>query len=438
MPYQQGSRLPGERASRLGHLEVMDYPLVKQLLANFNQQYRPEECNTINWSPLPAAEETLKYIFVVDGSLQQIDHDQYPYSSVSFIKTALLKLDTYALEKVDPETPHPFVIQDILRESVTSHSTILPLRNTWTEGKTIYDTIRDTIYHSICDTSPNMDGQILDTLKWIAYKKWSDSRDGLPEFQCPYGHEDQKHLTSLPYDSDKGICSVCGNEIYITDFLGFHLDMGEDSAPPTIASTYMIIHETLLLFTALRIFWENHKDLISECLFIKDGPLSIRAQYSKLVEPIRQFFEYAKTSGYPIHMMGQEKSGMFYDHLQFLGPDAPKKSFLLLQDEYIKKHIQCRPIGGAPYGKDTNYGAKLFIKQNNYHMMVLNIPFGKYKQNPQPDDLIGYTRIISTIPKIISNRYEGALLPIELANNIASLSTYPSSKMLKLFSESQN
>jgi hypothetical protein len=38
---------------------------------------------------------------------------------------------------------------------------------------------------------------------------------------------------------------------------------------------------------------------------------------------------------------------------------------------------------------------------------------------------------------ILSNRFEGALLPIELANNIASLSTYPSAKTLELFAEDQ-
>ncbi len=33
------------------------------------------------------------------------------------------------------------------------------------------------------------------------------------------------------------------------------------------------------------------------------------------------------------------------------------------------------------------------------------------------------------------NRFEDALLPVELANGIASLSTYPSAKALELFAE---
>ncbi len=141
--------------------------------------------------------------------------------------------------------------------------------------------------------------------------------------------------------------------------------------------------------------------------------------------------------GYLIHIIGQEKSGTFYDHLQFIGKNAPTRSFLILQDLYIKRHIQCRPENGAPYGKDTNYGAKVFVKLSNYHMMVLNIPFGSYTQNPQVEGLIGWERIFATLATILSNRYEGALLPIELANGIASLSTYPSAKILKLFSENR-
>ena len=35
MPYREGSRLPGERASRLGHLEVLKSDLVKQLCQRF-------------------------------------------------------------------------------------------------------------------------------------------------------------------------------------------------------------------------------------------------------------------------------------------------------------------------------------------------------------------------------------------------------------------
>ena len=67
--------------------------------------------------------------------------------------------------------------------------------------------------------------------------------------------------------------------------------------------------------------------------------------------------------------------------------------------------------------------------------MVISIPTGKFLANPTIDDLIGANRIFPTLATILSSRYESALLPVELANGIASLSTYPSAQILKMFAE---
>jgi len=125
--------------------------------------------------------------------------------------------------------------------------------------------------------------------------------------------------------------------LYITDWLGFHQEMGEESAQDTVATTYMMIHETLLLFTAIRsIIGRKNQKFFSECLFVKDGPLSIRAQYSKLVKPIRQFLTYSRDQGRPVHILGQEKSGRFFDHFQFIGDEAPDRSLFIPSDSYIQ------------------------------------------------------------------------------------------------------
>ena len=44
-------------------------------------------------------------------------------------------------------------------------------------------------------------------------------------------------------------------------------------------------------------------------------------------------------------------------------------------------------------------------------------------------------RILSTLPQIISHRHECALLPVELANGVSSLSSYPSAAILKIFAD---
>ncbi|MBC8456400.1 MAG: hypothetical protein H8D67_00195, partial [Deltaproteobacteria bacterium] len=88
-------------------------------------------------------------------------------------------------------------------------------------------------------------------------------------------------------------------------------------------------------------------------------------------------------------------------------------------------------------GKDTNYGAKVFVRLSHYHQMVLNIPTGEYVKNPTVSNLIGAERVFATLPTILSSQFEGALLPIELAHGVASLSTYPSAKILKIFAEAK-
>ena len=212
----------------------------------------------------------------------------------------------------------------------------------------------------------------------------------------------------------------CMGQIFITDMLGFHQEMSEDFAPDQLASDYMNVHELLLLFTGIRYFWKTNKfEELENSLFLKDGPLMMPSQYSKLVKPIRQFYRICTKKRFYINIIGQEKSGAFFEHLLLIGKDTPLKTMFIPNDSYIKEEIQQLPIKKHLYGEKTNYGAKVFIKLNNYHQMILNIPTDRFNPNPSISDLIGVDRICSTLKTILSYRYEGALLPIELVHRIA-------------------
>ena len=64
MPYQQGNRLPPERASKLGHLEVIQSELVQKLCKSFNDPKIIEHTGTVSkWEQLPTDGEELKIIF---------------------------------------------------------------------------------------------------------------------------------------------------------------------------------------------------------------------------------------------------------------------------------------------------------------------------------------------------------------------------------------
>lgn len=188
----------------------------------------------------------------------------------------------------------------------------------------------------------DQDGAYYETLKWIAYMKWTGvTTTPSPAFACPHC---AKEIPGLPFDSDQGKCPYCKKCVFLTDMVGFHLDMDENSAPDSVPSAYMLIMETLMLFTAIRFYWDSpDRKVISTSLFIKDGPLTLRSQYSKLVPPIRSFLENAKIQGRPVHVIGQEKTGAFADHLASIVRFAPpherggKPSFAVLSHDYVRR-----------------------------------------------------------------------------------------------------
>jgi hypothetical protein len=441
VPYQGGQRLTStERASKLGHLEVVGSPFVRDLIDQFEYP-SPEEADPGKdiWQEFdPDGVDALTIVLAVDGSCQTVRSEGYPVRSLSFVKTALVRIDRRQLEKIDRDMPHPVLMKALMAESALQASTVLPLRNVRVSGISNYDLVRGIVRDSLqIDTA----GLAHQTLKWLAYRKWRpELRSPSPEFRCPHCPED---CNGLPYDADTGACEHCGEEVYLSDMIGFHLEMGEDQAPDSVATAYMLIHETLLLFSVVRHFWDRSDQAsLRNILLIKDGPLTLRGQYSKLVDNIRDLLAFARDRGCPIHIIGQEKTGRFVDHLdeiqRFTKPkehgDLPR--YAVLSHRYIRQEVDHAPERVSPYGLKTNYGEKVLVKLDPYTHMVLSMPTGEYQ--PDPDfpsvaDLIGLDRILATLPSLLSHQHEGALFPVTLANGVASLSSYPSAAILKVF-----
>lgn len=442
MPYQGGQRLTStEQASKLGHLEVVKSQFVKNLIDQFEYPASStEEPETELWQEFDGEGiDPLKTVIAVDGSMQIVRSDGYPSRSMAFVKTALVRIDRRQLDKIDAQMPHPVQMKALMAESALQTSTVLPLRNISVPGISNYDLVRHIIRDSF---AMEIGGLVYETLKWIAYRKWApELRSRSPEFRCPHCPED---TAGLPYDADTYSCEHCGDQLFLSDMIGFHLEMGEDQAPDSVASAYMLVHETLLLFSVVRHFW-TQRDFSSlrNILLIKDGPLALRGQYSKLVPNIRDLLQRAREMGCPIHLVGQEKTGRFVDHLAEIQRFAKPKMqgemarFAVLSHRYIRQEVDHAPERVNPYGLRTNYGEKVLVKLDPHTSMVLSVPTGDY--NPSQDfpmstaDLIGLDRILASLPSLISYQHEGALMPISLANGVASLSSYPSAAVLKLF-----
>ncbi|RLI67890.1 MAG: hypothetical protein DRP02_13650, partial [Candidatus Gerdarchaeota archaeon] len=129
MPYEKGTRLPGERASKLWHLDVIQSDLVQKLVKKFEDDNYPSIPNNISWQELPPLEKPLSFVFAVDGSIQTIEYPTPPYKRIAFVKTALLRMHEYELSKIDKESPHPLALRDILSDCTLYHATVFPLRH---------------------------------------------------------------------------------------------------------------------------------------------------------------------------------------------------------------------------------------------------------------------------------------------------------------------
>ncbi|MBI3778514.1 MAG: hypothetical protein HY274_06335 [Gammaproteobacteria bacterium] len=256
MPYSQGTRLPGESASKLGHLAVIQSEWVKALVSEFEYSTKAttDPSRTL-WTEFdPTGITPLRSVWAVDGSFVTIKSEQKPPKEVSFVKTALLAVDRARLDAIDKEHPHPLLLQDVLTGSAIFHATVLPLKNIRTALGANYDAVRHIVRDSMkIDES----GAFYETLKWIAYQKWSPTPSSSPSFECPHCHH--KIEAGLSFDVDEGNCPSCGNTVFLSDMIGFHLDMDEESAPDSVSSAYMLVMEHLMLFTAIRLLW-HHTD----------------------------------------------------------------------------------------------------------------------------------------------------------------------------------
>jgi len=439
MPYVKSSRLPGEQASKLGHLEVVQSPFVKSLIEKFEHPDIPKVDHAAHgWQSSEAFAKPLSVIMACDGSLSTVSSGGYPSRELAFVKTALVRMDQDKLDEIDKKMPHPLHMKELMGEALF-HATVFPLKNISIPGETARDLVRGVVRDSL---KIDLAGEIHETLKWIAYKKWRKAeRSPSPNFSCPCCGET---ADGLAHDADEGACSKCAAKVYIADVIGFHMEMGEDSAPSSLATSYMLIHETLMLFTAVRHFWEAGDFFgLSNLLLVKDGPLALRSQYSKFVDRIRDLFDFSRERNVPIHLVGQEKTGAFVDHLGSLQrsvhplANGEPPSFFIVSHEYARNEVYRASEQEHPYGEKTNYGEKIFVKLDSHTAIVITVPTGSYinalASPSKESDFVGLGRILATLPSLVSPRFEGALVPISLANGVASLSSYPSAEVLKMF-----
>jgi hypothetical protein len=208
----------------------------------------------------------------------------------------------------------------------------------------------------------------------------------------------------------------------------------DDWAREEAAISLRNVLETLTLFHFVIRYWQKNPVILSEILFIKDGPLLLRAQLYRLVDSIRDLITTLKTQNVSLHLVGIEKNGELVDHIEDIKKHLSNPGdFFLPSVEYIIEEIAGLSFDRTKYRNRVQYGSKVVIRLGPDHVVPLDIPTGTFLLEPKTEDLLGFVETASVLSEMTSYSHDNALIPIKLVNDYSSISQSPSGDILKAF-----
>ena len=295
-------------------------------------------------------------------------------------------------------------------------------------GLTVQQTIRRIVDRTLSETG------LYDTLSFLVYRGWEKDW-GVPEDERP-------HMSCVSCDGEINLprwqigfdCPACGSRHTLSDYLSIGTQGPDDWSREEAASALRDSLETLSLMHFLRIY-RNDGDVLGETLFVKDGPLLLRAALLRLVVPIRDFISYLQAEGRPPNLVGVEKSGNFAgfmeEYRQALGEPG---DYFLPTVRFVVEEVT-GAVMTEGYRNRVSYGAKVSVRVGPDHLLALNVPTGPFLTEPEPNDLIGFEASVRCLSELVSYRYPNALIPLVLANSAASIARRPSGDILSAFAE---
>lgn len=430
------NRRPPEYASMSGHISFMNEEAVKQFLG---QCKLPPSVNEVaipqsNIVTVPALKRNpIDLIIAVDGGFGEVTvRKEFPSSILTFYKFGALMFKVSDLENLQSR---PFIDpSDIAKlKQIKRFPFVLPTRNISVKGHSLTDSVRLTFYEFFTDSQEG-EKPFIDSLRWLIFEQYrSDTQS--PEWNlasCPTCRG--KNIKITPEMDNSFPCPYCSNTLYLTDIFRLHEVIDNELGAEGIISYTMSLLEQLLLVYLVKTIWDLKPDLLSNVLFIKDGPLAFFGQTANLHKPMRSlvsFLAKKSDSNNMINLVGIEKSGAFVDHANEIRELLKPGQAFILDNDYINKYI----IPGQDYGKSTYYGNKVFFRTEDDKLYVLTLPTFQKKDKPTVEDFPGFYTILNNVSKLKCDMYDDALIPVAIVNKLVSLSQHPSITLIEHFAK---
>ncbi len=433
MSYGSG-RFPFERASKLGHMKLVEHEQVSRLIRQFESVEAQEsapvgECTGHIDLSTPSQ---IRFIVTVDGGEAVIPNTIRREKRIAFINVCAILIER---EEIEYLREHPVIdprdVARVFEGKVWYQAAPLPLSGISIPGQTVRETIRETVDAVLEYT------HLYPTLNYLVSRKWDPTYVMGSELNPEAPHMDCLDCGAniwLPKGKINFNCGACGHTHRLSDYLGIGAEGPEDWAREEAAMSLRNVLETLTLFHFIIRYQNTGPIALSQILFVKDGPLLLRAQLSRLVAPIRAFITFVRDHVGPLYLTGITKNGELVDQLDAIKEQLPTPGdFFLPSVRYLMEQISGLRFDPASYRNRVQYGAKVVVRLGPHHVVPLDIPTGDFLTDPKPEDLIGFAEMVPVLATMLSYSHDNGLIPLVLANQYSSISERPSGDILKAF-----
>lgn len=441
---------PDEAASKSSHSYVINDPDVKEFLDKCNLPRRAEEVDLEKCSGLvqhlPPENKAapISHIIAVDGGYTEVTvQAEFPSAKMAFFQFGALFFSVKDLDNLDNQ---PFIDPEDISNlrNIQRLKLAIPVKNiSYADEATLTHSVRRALYEFFCH-QPEKNETFAETLKWLIFEEFNQTQPQ-PNWKlasCPNcGRDDSKGVNVLLERSNIASdytfsCPNCAKKIYITDVMRLHEAIDDELGAGGVLGYLTTTLEQILLVHLFRLILKTKPELMTKCLFIKDGPLAFFGQTANLHRPMRALIAFLKNN-YNVFLAGIEKSGAFVDHAHEIAEKLPQSRVLLLDNEYIYKYIiPGKGNESEPYGRSTYYGKKLIFKTSQGQVYVASLPSTHFPAEPDSASAEHYLNlhtVLFYLEKLRCDMYDNSLLPVALANKLVSLSNHPSQKILQQF-----
>jgi hypothetical protein len=442
MAYSNPSgRRPFELASKSAHHHIIKDPNVDALLRSC---WVPPETEAVDLNdsqlvaPVGNLDSTgVRSIICIDGGYtESVIRARYPSVKVCFFQFGALTFTVSDLNKLDQTAfLRPEDMQRL--KNLERIKLALPLSTLRRQDCSSFcESVRRTVQDFFVQTNID-DASLADTLAWFLFERYRGQQS-----------KNEWILTSHPTKPDGGPLNLKISEmdahftfpdprsqkrILLIDTLRLHERIDEEQGAASILGFLTNVIEQLMIVHIIRMLARRNRTILSHILFIKDGPLGFFGTTSRFYIPMRALIEFFSRDT-RLNIVGIEKSGAFVDHALLIQPRLKLAQALLLNNAYIYRYIlPTTADADRPYGDTSLYGHKLIYKTSIGQMHVLSLPSLQQKASPTHGDYLGLDAALAAVEALHCHKYDNALVPIALANQLVSLAAHPSQRILQQF-----